>query len=101
MNDHIHDHPVPRTRVGIPSGERRLHTDKAARYRNLSLVCRRVLDEVCNQEDHAALLELLPGDSVVVDGDVLHRGHWRGPLPFLDVLNTYKEFVPDLLFSVV
>jgi len=56
--------------------------------------CRRLVDDVWNGEDHAALLDLVRSDYAVTD--CAARSPRRGPIALLDLINAYKAFAPDL-----
>jgi pimeloyl-ACP methyl ester carboxylesterase len=62
------------------------------------LACRKIFDEIANQEDHG-LLKTLVDDACGFD-DLDVRPPRSGPLLLLDLLNAYRMFVPDLSFTV-
>ena len=62
------------------------------------MACRRIFDEIANQEDHGCLKTLV--DDACGFDDIGARPSRSGPLVLLDLLNAYRMFVPDLTFTV-
>ena len=66
---------------------------------NAKQACRRIFDEIWNEDDHGHLRELVGRECGFDD---LPTGSRRSPpLLLLDLVNAYKAFVPDLRFQVV
>jgi len=62
------------------------------------VLCRDILDQVCDREDHVRLLSLVPPDFRIDDAGAVTKR--RGPLLLLDLMNVYRSAVPDLRFRV-
>jgi hypothetical protein len=60
-------------------------------------VCRRILEQICNQENHAILVELSAHNCWMTDATARPR---NGRTRLLDLINALRTFVPDLQFHI-